>query len=157
MIRLKRILVPTDFSEFSSVALRYGCEFAQQFEAELHVLNVVWYPLHSVVDLPPGHTEKSYADYEKELRETAEQQLRNLCVDPLTDPDRVKFVTQGGSPIVEIVRYSRTNEIDLIVLGTHGLTGLKHLLMGSVAENVVRKSTCPVLTVRHPEHEFVMP
>jgi nucleotide-binding universal stress UspA family protein len=62
-----------------------------------------------------------------------------------------------GSPIVEIVRYTREHEIDLIVIGTHGRTGLPHVLLGSVAENVVRKAGCPVLTVRAAGHQFVMP
>ena len=62
-----------------------------------------------------------------------------------------------GSPFLEIVRYAKDKNIDLIVLGTHGRSGLSHVLLGSVAERVVRKAPCPVLTVRHPEHEFVMP
>ena len=63
----------------------------------------------------------------------------------------------NGVPFVEIIRYARESEMDLIVMGTHGRTGLGHLLIGSVTERVVRKSPCPVLTVKHPEHEFVMP
>jgi nucleotide-binding universal stress UspA family protein len=62
-----------------------------------------------------------------------------------------------GPPVVEIVRYARDAEIGLIVIGTHGRGGLAHVFLGSVAENVVRKAPCPVLTVRHPQHEFVMP
>ena len=62
-----------------------------------------------------------------------------------------------GAPFLEIIRYAKENDVDLIVLGTHGRSGLAHVLLGSVAERVVRKSPCPVLTVRHPEHEFVMP
>ncbi len=64
---------------------------------------------------------------------------------------------QMGRPFIEIIRYAREKKIDLIVLGTHGRSGLKHVLLGSVAERVVRKAPCPVLTIRHPEHEFVMP
>ena len=68
----------------------------------------------------------------------------------------VKVVRQGP-PFLEIVRYAQEANIDLIVLGTHGRGGLAHMLLGSVAEKVVRKAPCPVLTVRHPEHEFVAP
>jgi nucleotide-binding universal stress UspA family protein len=63
----------------------------------------------------------------------------------------------NGVPFVEIIRYARESGMDLIVMGAHGRTGLGHLLIGSVTERVVRKSSCPVLTVKHPEHEFVMP
>ena len=62
-----------------------------------------------------------------------------------------------GRPFVEIIRYAREKKIDIIVVGTHGHSGLTHILMGSVAEKVVRKSPCPVLTIRHPDHEFEMP
>jgi len=62
-----------------------------------------------------------------------------------------------GSPFVEIVRYARTHDIDLVIMGTHGRGPIAHMLMGSTAERVVRKAPCPVLTVKHPEHEFVMP
>lgn len=62
-----------------------------------------------------------------------------------------------GTPFEEIVRFARDKDIDLIVMGTHGHTGLAHLFLGSVAEKVVRRAPCPVLTVRHPEHEFVHP
>ena len=79
----------------------------------------------------------------------------------LTAAEQEKFcaqlVTLVGTPFVEIIRYAREHEIDLIVMGTHGRGLIAHVLMGSVAEKVVRKAPCPVLTVRHPEHEFVMP
>jgi len=67
-----------------------------------------------------------------------------------------RFVARG-IPAEEIVDFARNNEIDLIVMSTHGRTGLKHVLMGSTTEKVVRKAPCPVLSIRHPEHEFVMP
>ena len=66
-------------------------------------------------------------------------------------------LVNGLSEFVEIIRYARENNIDLLVLGTHGRGAIAHMLMGSVAEKIVRKAPCPVLTVRHPEHEFVMP
>jgi nucleotide-binding universal stress UspA family protein len=69
----------------------------------------------------------------------------------------VEAVVLQGVPFAEIIKASKEYDIDLIVLGTHGRTGLSHAIMGSVAEKVVRKSPCPVLTVRHPEHDFVMP
>lgn len=157
MMQLKNILVPTDFSPFSSVALRYGCELAKRFKAELHVLNVVWCPLHDYVEKSDGGHTKSFDEYEQDLRDAADRQIRDLCVDPVTDADSVTYATRAGSPFASIIQYARAVGNDLIVMGTHGRTGLKHVLIGSVAENVVRKAPCPVLTVRHPEHEFVVP
>ena len=157
MIQIERILVPTDFSTFSNAALRYGCELADRFNADLHLFNVIWSPLHDYVEKSDGGHTKSFADYEQDQRDAAEQKLRELDVRPLKNAEEVTYVTRGGSTISSIAQYARAQKIDLIVMGTHGRTGLKHALIGSVAENVVRTAPCPVLTVRHPEHEFVMP
>lgn len=153
MIEIRRILVPSDFSKFSESALRYGCELAHRFEAELHVLHVVWNAM------PPGSEEwgRTLQEYDDDIREAAQRDLEKLCFDPLPDPDRIVSVVRVGAPLPEIILYARAKDVDLIVMGTHGRTGLAHVLMGSVAEKVVRKAPCPVLTVRHPEHEFVMP
>ena len=93
-----------------------------------------------------------------QLEQAARKQLDAL----LTVEERTKYqarlqLVSGLSEFVEIVRYARENEIDLLVLGTHGRGAIAHMLIGSVAEKVVRKAPCPVLTVRHPEHEFIMP
>ena len=74
-------------------------------------------------------------------------------------PDRLNIVrsTVHGHPLVEIIRYAREADIDLMIIGTHGRTGLAHMLLGSNAEKIVRKAPCPVMTVHCPEHEFVMP
>ena len=69
----------------------------------------------------------------------------------------MEVVTRVGKPFVEIIHHARDHDVDLIVIGTHGRGAVQHALLGSVAEQVVRTSPCPVLTVRHPEHEFVMP
>ena len=157
MIQIERILVPTDFSTFSRIALRHGCELAKRFNAELHILNVIRSPLHDYVERSEGGHSKSFADYEQDQRDEAEQKLRQLDLRPLEGSERVTYVTRGGSTIASITQYARAQNIDLIVMGTHGRTGLQHVLVGSVAENIVRTATCPVLTVRHPEHEFVLP
>jgi universal stress protein A len=155
MIKLQRILLPTDFSEFSAAARMYACAFADQFQAELHVL-------HVIQDLAPLVPEPGAAlapplDYLRELELNANAMLeRSLDAQWAVGKKIVKAVRQGP-PYGEIVRYAQEMNIDLIVIGTHGRSGLAHMLMGSVAEKVVRKSPCPVLTVRHPEHEFVAP
>ncbi len=95
-----------------------------------------------------------YVDLEQSARKQLEAQL--------SPEERVKYqahleLVNGMSEFVEIIRYAREKNIDLLVLGTHGRGAIAHMLMGSVAEKIVRKAPCPVLTVRHPEHEFVMP
>jgi nucleotide-binding universal stress UspA family protein len=94
----------------------------------------------------------------EELIAVSTREMEKFVQEHLAD---VKFplVTevQMGRPFMEIIRYARDKEIDLIVLGTHGRSGLKHALLGSVAERVVRKAPCPVLTIRHPDHGFEMP
>lgn len=152
MIQLQRILLATDFSENSRVAEEYACELARRFGAELHLLSVVQEPVLTAPELgtlPLVNIE--------ELRQSAEQGLARLPHSSLPPSIRVVRATQLGSPFVEIVRYAREQAIDLIVLGTHGRTGLLHVFMGSVAENVVRKAGCPVLTVRPAGRQFVMP
>jgi nucleotide-binding universal stress UspA family protein len=155
MIAIKRIFVPTDFSDFSKHALRYACAFAEQFDAELHLVHVlqdiIWYAPEM------GSVTPSLGNYQQELRDSAEQSLAKV-LDPEWAAGRsVVRSIREGTPFVEIIRYAKEQDIDLIVMATHGRTGLSHVLLGSVAERVVRKARSPVLTVRHPEHEFVMP
>ena len=155
MIKLAHILVPTDFSDYSQTALKYGCELANRFGATLHVIHAV----EEYRAFTPDSGMLLVPDYMEQLNQAAERELQKL-----PDPDwfsggddRVVRGVRQGNPFVEVVRYAKENEIDLIVIGTHGRTGLTHALMGSVAEKVVRKATCPVLTVRPGQHEFVMP
>lgn len=155
MIDLKRILLPTDFSDFSKGALAWGCEFADKFGAELHLLHVLQDLVAMVPE--PGLSFPPPGEYLQELQQSAERALAAL---PGTEPcERMTIVraTRQGPPFVEIIRYARENDVDLIIMGTHGRTGLAHVLLGSVAEKVVRKSPCPVLTIRPSGHTFAMP
>ena len=156
MIALKNILVATDFSEPSDAALNYGKALARNFKATLHVLHIVG-NVSSVVYGAEGYT-ASIPELQEELEEEARKQLDQLLVDndakPL--PTRRVLIT-SNSPASAIVEYAGREHIDLIVTGTHGRGAVAHLLMGSVAERVVRTAPCPVLTVRHPEHEFIVP
>ncbi len=153
MIGLKRILVAVDFSEFSDNAIRYGCELAEKFDAELFLLHVLLTPL--VVDEGMDFLVRTWDEYQDDLRCAAENKLREIDTSPLS-AEKVAIATRSGAPFSEITRFAEAENIDLIVMGTHGRTGLKQLVMGSVAERVVRKAPCPVLTVHHPEHEIVM-
>jgi universal stress protein A len=155
VIQLNRILVPTDFSDYSRAALGYGCALAEKFGAELHLLHV----LQDLVGLvpEPGLAFPPPGDYMRELQASAERALDELPGPLAPDGLSIERATRQGPPFVEIVRYAREAEIDLIVLGTHGRTGLAHMLLGSVAEKVIRKAPCPVLTVRPSDLQFTMP
>jgi nucleotide-binding universal stress UspA family protein len=149
VIALKTILVPTDFSEPSANALRYARAFAENFNAALHLLHVLEVPVFTGWEAPPLVLE--------DLEQGARNQLERLLTAEERQQFRAQLVLLNGSPFVEIVRYAREQGVDLIVMGTHGRGPIAHMLLGSVAERVVRKAPCPVLTVRHPEHEFIMP
>jgi nucleotide-binding universal stress UspA family protein len=145
MIALKHILVATDFGEASAAALMYGRAFARTFGASLHVLHVA-----------DNMFMKSGSADPHELKTLKVNQL-NAC---LSDGDRGilharAVVETSETPAQAIVDYAKSANIDLIVMGTHGRGTLAQLLVGSVAERVVRTASCPVLTVRHPEREFV--
>ena len=97
------------------------------------------------------------ADYLKEIQDNAVLMLQCVLDPQWAAGKTIVRVVRQGSPFLEIIRYAKEKGIDLIVIGTHGRTGLAHVFMGSVAEKVVRKAPCPVLSVRHPEHEFIAP
>ena len=154
-IQIQQILCPVDFSESSDHAMRYASALATTFGAELTLLHVV----APVVAALPGETalpDTLQADI-NELAEACRSRMEQIVGKLATNGLRVKPLVLNGLPFIEIIRYARESETDLIVLGSHGRTGLSHLLIGSVAERVVRKAPCPVLTIKHPEHEFVMP
>lgn len=155
MIDLKKILVPTDFSEHGRHALTYGVELAGKFGAELHMLHVLQDLVAMVPE--PGMAFPMPGDYLKDLREGSERALGELADKIVPEGITAVKEVREGPPFLEVIRYAKENEIDLIVMGTHGRSGLAHALLGSVAEKVVRKAPCPVLTVRDPEHEFVKP
>jgi len=154
VIQPNRILVPIDFSKFSDNALAYACAFAEQFGSELHLLHV----LQDVVAMmpEPGLFVPPSGDWLEDLEKSAREELDKLPGSDAAGKLTVVREVRQGAPFVEVIHYAREHGVDLIVLGTHGRSGLAHVLLGSVAEKVVRKAPCPVLSVRHPEHEFVM-
>ena len=155
MIDLKRILLPTDFSEYAKTARNYACAFTEHFGAELHMLHVLQDLVAMVPE--PGLAFPPPGDYMGELQESAERALDQLLDADWAKDKTIVKATRQGPPFLEIIRYAKEHDIDLIVLGTHGRSGLAHVLLGSVAEKVVRKAPCPVLTVRPDEHQFTMP
>ena len=153
-IRLQKILLPTDFSNYSAAATKYACELAVKFDAELHLLHTLETHLASTPNFGFG---LDLPKYVSESKAAAEKSLGGV-LDPKWSAGRtVIHAVVEGSPKVEIIQYARKQNIDLIVIATHGRTGLAHVIMGSVAESVVRTAPCPVLTVRPEGHQFVMP
>lgn len=158
MIALKNVLVATDFGEASDAALNYGRALAAQFDATLVVLHVCENVLTHAIG---GEAYVAvFPDIQRDVEDAARRRLDELVLsnDPAPTALKVKRVLlTSNTPAMAIVGYAKEANIDLIVMGTHGRGAMAHLLMGSVAERVVRTAACPVLTVRHPEHEFVTP
>jgi nucleotide-binding universal stress UspA family protein len=149
LINIKTILVPIDFSKTSKKALVYAVRMAEQFGSRIILLNVV----------EPIATPDFACPLVVEPEKTASavrKQLEKVCRDTLLPANMVdRLLVRHGTPFAEITDAARTLNVDLIILTTHGYTGLKHVFMGSTAERVVRHAPCPVLTVREKEHEFV--
>jgi universal stress protein A len=141
MAPLHTILHPTDFSERSEAALHLACALARDYVARLVVLHVATQPplVYGEGMLPPDADE--YLAYAKE-------QLDQLQVP--TDNVRAERRLETGDPATEVLRVAKQIKADLIVIGTHGRTGLNRLLMGSTAEQIVRRASCPVLTLKTP-------
>ena len=156
MIRLNKVLVPTDFSEFSKPAMDYGCAVAARFGAQLHLLHVVPDPAMLVPEAHAFSVEAMQAQTAA-LIDDAKDRLSKLPADGWEDGQPVVREVRTGVVFMETIDYVRTHDIDLLVIGTHGRSGLMHVLMGSVAEKIVRKAPCPVLTVKPQGHQFVMP
>jgi nucleotide-binding universal stress UspA family protein len=155
MLHLKNILVATDFSDCSDSALRYGRELAHRFGARLHVLHALEVPPLQLVGT------EALVTISPELRVEIEGEAR-AKLDTLVTPDdrrtlrAATAIRDRQTPTEAITRYATDEKVDLIVLGTHGRHGVSRLLMGSVAEKVVRSAPCPVLTVRRQERDFVV-
>ena len=150
-IGIRRILFPTDFSPAAQHAQNYAVMLAERFSAELHSLHVIPdpYPI-------PG-SEGSWIlsdDTVPKRTHEAELELAVRMEAALAANLTVVRAVMVGQPVQDIIDYSKTHAIDLIVIGTHGHTGLSRLLLGSVAEKIVRLASCPVLTVHPKDHPF---
>jgi nucleotide-binding universal stress UspA family protein len=158
-IEIRRICVPTDFSDAADRALRYGAQLAKTFSADLHLLHVLQDFAMIVSDPEFAATAVTVGDFLQNMQKEANASLEKITAQPWWQGMEKISVTKtvcNGTPAEEICSYARKNNIDLLVCGTHGRTGIKHLLLGSVAERLIRVSPCPVLTVRHPQHDFIV-
>lgn len=140
MIAPRHILVPTDMSQFSLSVLQYAEEIAEIFKAHVTVLHVVEHEERH----REGRTRWTDADVEARAR----SMITDLMIDTDLSPNEMKIVIRHGHAAAEIASAAKTLNADLIVMSTHGRTGLRHVLVGSVAERVVRIAQCPVLTMR---------
>lgn len=151
-MRLKSILVPVDFSPSSQKALHYALSFAEQFGATITVLNVVE---PAVYPTELGYIPVEIDALHKTMNTSARERLVQLAKEQIPPRFRASTLVRIGRPYHEITEAARELNVDLIVIATHGYTGLKHVVLGSTAERVVRHAPCPVLTVREREHDFV--
>lgn len=154
MPQIKRIVVPVDFSEYSKRAFRYSIDFAQTFGAEMILVYVVE-PVIYPADFSFGQV--ALPSMEHELQQRSQEQLAALIAKEVPQGVHARSVIRSGKPFVEIIQLAKEEEADLIIIATHGHSGIEHVLFGSTAEKVVRKAPCPVLSIRSPEREFVMP
>ena len=145
MVTLKKILCPVDHSECSYLALKYAISLALKDEAKLYLMHVIDSRLYD---------SEMYKFSPYKLNEIDESKIRADLMKSLpegtTDVLEVETIVVKGVPFNEIINAAMEINVDLIVIGTHGRTGLSHVMLGSVAEKVVRKASCPVLTVRMP-------
>jgi nucleotide-binding universal stress UspA family protein len=149
--RMKRILVPTDFSECARKALQYAIPLAEQHEAEIVLLYVAPSPAYAGGEYGIIDTSAMNA----ELTTAGEKRLETYVREELRGKVPAETMVRTGSPTAEIIDVASKMPADIIVISTHGYSGLKHVLLGSVAEHVVRHAPCPVLVVREKEHEFL--
>jgi len=148
--QLKKILVPTDFADCAKKALQYAIPLAKQHAAALTLLHVV--PSNYAVGEFGGI---DYASLDADMRASGGKQLAALVVDEVRGEISTDTLIRSGSPAVEIIEVAKSLPADLIVISTHGRSGLKHVFLGSIAGQVVRLAPCPVLVVREHEREFI--
>ncbi|HYV36014.1 MAG TPA: universal stress protein [Gemmataceae bacterium] len=142
MLPIHNILFPTDFSPRATAAFPVACALARDHDAELLILHVRDMPVIAVAEfgaVPPP---------ERPTRAAVLEKMNDY--EPADEKVRFEYIVADGMPGDEIVRTAKERGVDLIVMGTHGRTGLSRLVMGSVAEDVMRKAPCPVLTMKAP-------
>ena len=148
---INKVLVPIDFSDYSKSALRYAVNFAKSFNAEIILIYVV-----EPVIYPPDFSMGQIAmpSINTEWDDRAKDELQKLAKSEIIGAVKVKTIIKTGKPFVEIIETAKEENVDLIIIATHGHSGVEHILFGSTAEKVVRKAPCPVLTLREPIKGF---
>lgn len=147
-MNIRSILFPTDFSEYNDAALKLASTLAAEAQAKIYIIHV-----HDVQSLSAAMGEVAYMDAQTWHEQLREAEMRLASVVPSAPGVDCERECLTGSPLVEILNFAESHDIDLIVMASHGRTGLSRLLMGSIAEGVMRKATCPVLIVKQPAEE----
>lgn len=159
MINYKTILFGTDFSEDANVAFIHALDMAKRYGAELHILHVLHsshkYYRHIVDEMTDTPEGEAFVD--EEILKKAEEALRATYGPKLEDFAKVKYVALPGVPFVEIVKYARKNNVDLIILGAKGMSELDSVQFGSTVANVAQRAHCHVTAIRNPESRFTLP
>jgi len=153
MLPVKRILCPTDFSQPSYEGLKAANELALHFSAELYLVHIVPSVPVPMLEAPTVPEAFNLGSHQLELETSAQKSLQETVNQRVPRELSVRQIVGHGDAAREIVRIARDENVDLIVIATHGMTGWRHLVFGSVAEKVVRLAPCPVLTVRAPKEE----
>jgi len=155
MIKFKRILFPTDFSPSAQHALDYAISLALEYESTIILAHVI-----EDISFNSSFTLSSFPtslEYHHGMQERAKEELARVLSPQLKRQINVEEAVVRGRPFVEIIRVAKEKGADLIVMATHSQTGIRHSHLGSTAERVVRKAPCPVMVIRHPEYQFIMP
>lgn len=150
-LQISKVLVPIDFSDYSKNALRYAINFAQCFSAKIYLVYVVE-PVVYPADFSMGQV--ALPEIDMDLNARAKEELENLAKNELGSSGEIETIIKTGKPFIEIIDTASEIDADLIIIATHGHTGVEHILFGSTAEKVVRKAPCPVLTLRDPLKGF---
>ncbi len=153
-IMINKILIPTDFSITSQYAFSFAVDLNKLFRARLYLAHVLQdFTEFSEYTLSPAILPQLYLEFEQNASTKLEEMVSTIV------PNEMHCDTYilHGVPFYEIIQFARNDQIDLIVVGSHGRTGLKQVLFGHTAEKIVKKAPCPVLSVRHPDTEFEMP
>lgn len=151
MFGINKILVPIDFSDYSKNALRYAVSFAKHFQAKVFLVYVVE-PMIYPADFSMGQITLPPAD--EDVTHKSKEELEQLAENEITGGLECETIIKTGKAFVEINETARELDVDLVIISTHGHTGMEHLLFGSTAEKVVRKAPCPVLSLREPIKGF---
>lgn len=147
MINIKKVLFPMDFSENSKYAFDYALDFSKKFGARLYLLHVI----HELIDTTGFYVPNISLDsLQADLEKGAKEMMDRFCAERMADFKEYESINVIGLPHIEILQVAKDKGIDMIIMGTHGRTGIDRVLFGSTAEKVVKKAPCPVLTVRKP-------
>ncbi|HSF30254.1 MAG TPA: universal stress protein [Candidatus Tectomicrobia bacterium] len=149
-MQFRHILAPTDFSEYSEKAVASALELAKKFGAKLSILHVIELPPYPIEGYVPPSLSTTFLD---DLERQATQDLAQLVPDAEAGNVEVVRMVAVGTPYRKIIETAESEHVDLIVMATAGRTGFSHLVMGSIAERVVRAASCPVLTIRPREQD----